>query len=56
MVYFSFNLAKYGKICEKTDPQKLVTKKLSDPHENVFFLPKGAHVEGQWGCLDEAVK
>ena len=26
MLSFSFNLAKNGLICEKTDPQKLVTK------------------------------
>ena len=27
---FSFNFAKYGPICEKTDPQRLVPKNLQD--------------------------
>ena len=31
MVYFSLNLAKNGPICEKTYPQKLVTKNSQTP-------------------------
>ena len=34
MVYFSFNLSKNGSICEKTYPQKLVTKNRQTPDYN----------------------
>ena len=37
MVYFSFNLVKYGPIFEKTNPQKLVTKS-SDQTKGKSFI------------------
>ena len=37
IIYFGFNFAKYGPICEKTYPQKLLTKILKPP---LLYLQK----------------
>ena len=47
MIYFSFNLAKYGPICEKTYPQKLVTQNCLTCYN--VILDKCMSVVIQWG-------
>ena len=45
MIYFSFNLPKYGQICEKIYPQTLVTKSRQSRRENdtqANFHPHGS--------------